>query len=189
MAVYIILGWGATPKNDWFPYLKKKLQEKGYKVKVPLMPDIDNPKIKPWVNKLKSFKVNYDTIFVGHSVGCQTILRFLENFPEKINMVILVAPWITINKDNLDENEEWSVAKPWSETPIDYKKIKNKVRKFIVIYSEDDPFAIEKDIKKLIKDLNAKEVNVGKKGHICEGDGIKTLPEALKFFKKIKKEY
>jgi uncharacterized protein len=188
MTVYIIHGWGATPKSDWFPYLKEELTNKGYVVKVPLMPDTDNPKIKPWVEKLKSFKVNSKTIFVGHSVGCQTILRFLENYPGKINKVILVAPWITINKDNLDENEEWSVARPWAETPIDFKKIKDKAKEFVVIYSEDDPFAIKKDIKKLITDLDAKELNIGKKGHICQDDGITTLPETLKFFKKVKKE-
>jgi len=187
MKVYIIHGWGATPKSDWFPYLKEKLKERGYLVSVPIMPDTDNPKIKPWVSKLESLKVTEETIFVGHSVGCQTILRFLERFPKKVNKVILVAPWMNINKNNLDENEEWSVAKPWAETPIDFNKVKDKAKEFIVIYSQDDPFAIKKDITKLIKDLDATEVNVGKKGHICQGDGVTTLPEALTFFKKIKK--
>jgi uncharacterized protein len=187
MTVYIIHGWGSTPESDWFIYLKKELTKKRYEVKIPVMPDTDNPKIKPWVEKLKSFKVDTNTIFVGHSVGCQTILRFLENYPEKLNKVILVAPWITINKDNLDENEEWSVAKPWAEIPIDFSKIKDKAKEFIVVYSEDDPYAIKKEIKKLIKNLDAKELNVGKKGHICQGDGIITLPEILKFFK-IRKE-
>lgn len=188
MKVYIIHGWGANPKSDWFPYLKEKVSERGYKVSLPVMPDTDNPKIKPWVEKLQSLKVDENTMFVGHSVGCQTILRFLEKYNGKVGKIILVAPWMTINKNNLDENEEWSVAKPWAETPMDFKKIKNKAKKFIVVYSQDDPYAIKKDITKLIKDLDATEVNVGKKGHICEGDGVTNLPEALKFFKKIKKE-
>ncbi len=188
MKVYIIHGWGANPKSDWFPYLKEKLKERGYLVLVPIMSDTDNPKIKPWVSKLESLKVTEKTIFVGHSVGCQTILRFLEKYNGKVGKVILVATWMTINKNNLDENEEWSIAKPWAETLIDFKKVKDKAKEFIVIYSQDDLYAILKDIKKLIKTLNAKEVNVGKKGHLCTGDGVTTLPEALKFFKKIKKE-
>lgn len=188
MKVYIIHGWGATSRSDWFPYLKEKLKERGYSVSIPIMPDTDNPRIKPWVFKLQSLKVDVKTIFVGHSVGCQTILRFLEKYTGNVDQVILVAPWLTINKNNLDENEEWSVAKPWAETPIDFKKIRNKANKFIVIYSQNDPYAILKDVKKLIKELNATEVNVGNKGHICQGDGVTKLPKALKFFKKIKKE-
>lgn len=182
MNVYIIHGWGANPKSDWFYYLQKKLKEKNYKVSIPVMPDTDNPKIKPWTEKLQSLKITANSIFVGHSVGCQTILRFLEKHTGKVDTVILVAPWITINKFNLDENEEWSVAKPWAETPINFKKIKEKAKRFIIIYSENDPYAIKKDIIKLIKDLDAIKVNIGKKGHICMGDGITTLPEALNFF-------
>jgi len=181
MKVYIIHGWAATPKSDWFPYLKKELTKKNYLVKVPTMPNTNEPEIKSWVNKLNSLDVDSKTIFIGHSVGCQTILRYLENTTKKVSKVILVAPWLTINKNNLDEGEEWSVAKPWAETKIDFDKVKNKAKEFIVIYSKDDPFAISKDINKLIKILNAKKLNLGEKGHICEGDGITTLPEVLLF--------
>ena len=58
--------------------------------------------------------------------------------------------------------------------------IKDKAEKFVVIYSENDRAAIKEDVDNLIKVLNAKEVNVGKKGHICIGDGCVELPEVLK---------
>ncbi|KKQ37224.1 MAG: hypothetical protein US53_C0024G0012, partial [Candidatus Woesebacteria bacterium GW2011_GWA1_37_7] len=43
------------------------------------------PKIKEWVPFLQENMSNPDeeTHFVGHSIGCQTILRYLETLSEK----------------------------------------------------------------------------------------------------------
>jgi len=181
MKVTIIHGWGATPEGDWFPWVKQKLVERGIEVEIPIMPNTDEPKIIPWVNKLKELGLNEETVIIGHSVGCQTILRYLEQADIKIKKAILVSPWMTINKNNCDEEEEpWEIAQPWAETPIDFNKIKDKAEEFVVIYSEDDPYAIKEDVDNLIKVLNAKEVNVGKKGHIDTYAGITELPEVLK---------
>ena len=44
------------------------------------MPNSENPKIEKWVKYLEENikSVDEQTYFIGHSIGCQTIMRFLE---------------------------------------------------------------------------------------------------------------
>lgn len=61
------------------------------------MPDTANPKIKKWVSELEKqvSELDENTYFVGHSIGCQTIMRYLENKEtRKIGGILFVAPWL-----------------------------------------------------------------------------------------------
>ena len=93
--VFIIYGWEGNPENCWFPWLKKELENKGFSVIVPSMPHPDAPEIKSWVGHLNSVagEADENTYFVGHSIGCQTILRYIEQLPQevKIGGIVCVA--------------------------------------------------------------------------------------------------
>ena len=43
--VVILHGYGEIPDSFWFPYVKNGLEEKGYKVSIPNLPNTDNPKL------------------------------------------------------------------------------------------------------------------------------------------------
>lgn len=61
------------------------------------MPDTANPKIKEWVSELEKqvSELDENTYFVGYSIGCQTIMRYLENKEtRKIGGILFVAPWL-----------------------------------------------------------------------------------------------
>ncbi len=53
-------------------------------VQVPAMPNTAEPKIETWVPFLEKLvgKPDKDTYLVGHSIGCQTILRYLDGLKE-----------------------------------------------------------------------------------------------------------
>lgn len=53
---YIIHGWGGTTTESWFPWLKKELKSRGFKVEVPAMPNPNTPKIRDWVDNLNILK-------------------------------------------------------------------------------------------------------------------------------------
>ena len=76
--VYLIHGWGGSSKGGWFDWLEDKLKGRVI-AKAFDMPNTDFPRIGSWVGFLqKNVKVediNEQTYFVGHSIGCQTILR------------------------------------------------------------------------------------------------------------------
>lgn len=178
--VFIIHGWGGYPEEGWFPWLKKELENMGVSVRVPAMPNSDYPKINEWVPFLNRIVNNPDekTFFVGHSIGCQTILRYLESLPQtvKVGGCVLVAPWVKLM--NLSE-EEKEIAMPWLSTPIKWKKILQHTRKFVCIFSDNDPYVPLTDAEIFKKKLKAKIVLEKNKYHFSGEDNIKKLPVVL----------
>ena len=128
--VFIIHGWDGYPEEGWFPWLKKELEQKGFQVYIPAMPEPAEPKIEAWVSYLSEIvgDVDGDTFFVGHSIGCQAILRYLESLSadKKIGGTVLVAGWLTRLTGDLGAGE-MEIARPWIETPIDHDKIKKNL--------------------------------------------------------------
>lgn len=182
--VFIIHGWGGNPDDAWISWLRKKLMEKGFAVLAPKMPDIENPKIKEWVSFLSDLvgKPDEETFFVGHSIGCQTIMRYLEKiYPQKISGAIFVAGWF--NLKNLESPKEEKIAEPWVETPIDFKKVKNSTTSLNVILSDNDPFVPLGDKKIFENKLGAKIILQKDKGHFTEDDGVIEIPEILELIK------
>ena len=95
---YIVHRWDGGPESDWYPWLKNELEKKGFIVYIPEMPNTQHPKIEEWLPHLKKIvgKWNENTLFVGHSVGCQAILRLMEGSDKKAGGVYLVAPWMKL---------------------------------------------------------------------------------------------
>lgn len=179
--VFIIHGWDGHPDDGWFPWLKRELERRGFQVYVPLMPNSAEPRIKAWVSRLSKVVGDADenTFFVGHSIGCQTILRYLENLPadKKVGGAIFVAGWFTLM--NLETEEEKEIAKSWLEIPIDCKKVKQRTKNFLAIFSDNDN-VVPSDNKKFFKQrLGAKITIEHGKGHFSGSDGVKKLPRVL----------
>lgn len=183
----IVHGWDYNPKMNWYPWLKKELEKIGFKVIVPAMPNSSEPQIEKWVSYLKKVvgKLDEETYFVGHSIGCQTILRYLEqeNYNSKIPEVIFVAGWFKL--DNLEDKEVKEIADPWINTPIDFNKIKQKIEKLTVFLSGNDPYGYVKENQRNFKEkLGADVIIEDNKGHFTEEDGIIEIPEVLKITKR-----
>ncbi len=178
--VFSIHGWGGSPDTDWHPWLKQELDKKGFKVEVPAMPEPLNPKISSWVSTLKKAvgKSDKDTYLIGHSIGCQTVLRYIEQMDknERVGGVILVAGWLHLTVDTWDENYTEEIAAPWLNTPIDFDKIKQHTTQIVDFYSEDDPYVPVSDSVLFKERLNAKVISVGNKGHVSKEDGVKEVP-------------
>ena len=184
--IYIIHGWGGSSEKDWIPWLETELKKKRFKVKSFDMPDSENPKIEKWIKHLE-LKINPEELdensyFVGHSVGCQTIMRYLEKLHKhkKIGGCVFVAPWF--NLINL-EQEELEIAHPWTNTKIDFSRILDHCNNFLAIFSDNDPFVHSNEIEKFKNNLGAKTIIKKKKGHFTSEDGVKKIPEILDFLK------
>lgn len=182
MKVFIIHRWDGKPNSDWYPWLKKELENKGDKVTVPKMPNTSEPEINYWVEHLSKLIgiPDKDTCLIGHSMGCQAIMRYLETLPKNtiLGKLIFVAGWFKLA--NLEDPDVEEIAKPWLTTPIDFSKVKEKTNKITVILSENDPYnEIEHNREMFKTKLNAKIITL-KKGHFTSEDGVTKLPEILK---------
>lgn len=176
--VFIIHGWGGSPEADWLPWLKSELVKKNYQVVAPEMPDADTPIIERWVNYLSEAAgtVDSETYFIGHSIGCQTILRYLETINTPIGGAVFVSGWF--NLENLDD-EEKTVAVPWITDPIDVDKIKSVLPKSTLIISDNDPYGAFEENKYCFEELGSKIVVMSGAGHITGEEGYSQLPEVL----------
>ncbi len=99
--VFIIHGWDGYPEEGWFPWLKKELEKNGFEVFVPAMPNPSEPKIEEWIPFLENIidEPDEDTYLVGHSIGCQTIFRYLEQLEnKKIGGAVCVAGWFILSE-------------------------------------------------------------------------------------------
>jgi predicted alpha/beta hydrolase family esterase len=107
--VVIVHGWDGSPNEPMHIWLASTLKDKGYEVIVPAMPAPETPVIENWIAKLKEVApVDENTVLVGHSVGCQAVLRYTETFPEgtKVRGIVLVAPWMELDETTIEEEGE-----------------------------------------------------------------------------------
>jgi len=184
--VIIIHGWGGNPNSEaWFSWIKKELSKRQILLNIPKMPNTNNPEIKTWTNKIKEVakNINENTYFIGHSIGCQAILRYFEQ--EKslhVKGAILIAPWMYLDKKTIEEEGEESIriAKPWVETPINWDKIKNTTKNFVCVFSDNDNFVPLSNAKLFKEKLNAKIIIKHNEEHFNDTKQIKEILEFLK---------
>ena len=178
---YIIHGWGADPNCNWQPWLKKELEKNNFKVEVPAMPNTDEPKIESWVKKLKEIvgKADEETYFIGHSIGCQTILRYFEGLKGKVGGAVFVAGWFNLTKEAMPSKVEEKIAKPWLEREINLEKVKKVCDKIVAIFSDNDPYVDLEENKAAFEKLNAEIVVEKNKGHLDDDSKTTKLQSAL----------
>lgn len=181
--VYLIHGWGGKGSGGWFDWLKGKLSKEGFDVRSFDMPNTLEPKIEEWVEylqeKINSEEIDEGTYFIGHSIGCQAIMRFLEKLHkhQKIGGCIFVAGWFDLK--GLGEGE-LEVAHPWINNAIDFSRVNDHCDNFLALFSEDDPLVDIEEAKKFEKNLGAKTIIKKDMRHFNE---VLEIPEILNFVK------
>ncbi len=188
--VFILHRWSGVPESDWYPWLGAEL-EKGnepFEVVVPEMPNTDTPIIEERVEFLKNLVgiPDENTFFIAHSIGAQTVMHFFETLPEdaKVGGAIFVAGWFNLGGIILEEGDDvQALAKPWTETPIDFGKVKSVCPNISVFLSSDEPYDYLAENKKIFEEkLGAKVTILENRGHFTEDDGVKEIPEVLAEF-------
>ena len=187
--IIIVHRWSGGPNDDWRPWLKTQLEKEGYEVFVPEMPDSDTPVIEKWIGKLAMVvdALDENTYFVGHSIGCQAILRYLDAHrfePMKtVGGAVFVAGWFDLK--NLEDDETKAIAKLWIERPINPVKIQTVLPKSTLIISDNDPYDSFEENKRRFTELGSKIVVLHGAGHITADDGFAEAPIILTELQKL----
>ncbi len=186
MKAYIVHGWDGNPDEPVLKWLRLELEKLDWKVVAPAMPNPETPTIESWLQKLKEVVENpsEDTILVGHSVGCQAVLRYIETLPEetKVRGLALLAPWMELDQQTIEEEGEEviEIARPWMETPIDFEKVKRLVGKSVAIFSDNDPFVPIAQAEVFKNKLGAEIIMEHGMGHFSPSDEVSELPSLLR---------
>ena len=176
----IVHCWEGYPGYCWYPWLKAKLEEKGFEVIIPEMPNTKNPVLSEWLPFLYEVigKPDPELYLVGHSLGCITILRYLESLKTSVKIagVVMVAGFT----DNLGFKE----LESFFTKKINFEKIKNKSDKFVAIHSDNDPYVPLENGKVFKEKLDAKLIIKHNKKHfsgeIENEESCTKLPDVIK---------
>ena len=183
MKVIILHGTGNSSKGNWFPWLQKQLEAKGHKVWLPDLPSADQPdpnNYTPFILESCPFKLDSQTIIVGHSSGAVEALYLIQQNSQPIKGMVLVGAF--------DEDLGWPALSKLFPEPFDYAKIKKNGGKILLLHSDNDPHVpLEtRGAKRIAAALDAPITVLHDMGHFSldGGERFRQLPEILPLINK-----
>jgi len=161
-----------THDKHWIPWIKNELISRGIKVEAPLMPEPWQPSYEKFKKEFEKYNVNEKTVLIGHSCGCAFLVRWLGETKQKIDKLILVAPWKIPDGDD-------ELRKEFYNYKID-KTISKRVNKIIMFTADNEEIEGKKSLEMYYRDLNGKIIELKGHGHYILRD-MKTeeFPELL----------
>jgi len=167
--VFIFHGTAGYPEENWFPWLKRKLECLGCKVITPQFPTPRNQTLENWFKIFGGYGKDFipDTILIGHSLGGAFLLRVLERSNIKIKAAFIVSTPIGVLPIKNYEGD-----KPFIGHSFDWKKIKANCKKFFVFHSDNDPYVSLGNGEKLSKKLGTKLIFISGCGHFNKAAGF-----------------
>lgn len=162
----------SSSNHHWLPWLQKQLVVNGYAAVTPEVPFVYRLNWQDWVKEVERFDIDEDTDIVAHSCGGGFWLRYLSENPRiKVGKVILVAPWIDVEKQ-------------YSETFFDFKidsRLATRTKGVTIFHSDNDGTAIQTSLKKITESVQNVNVKLFHNyGHfILRSMGTTEFPELL----------
>ena len=179
----IIHGTYGKPDENWFPWLKSKLEELDYQVYVPNFPTPTNQSLESWIDAFIEFNKYIDpqTILVGHSLGVAFILTILESMDLPIRAVFLVSGFLGLLHDNEfdDLNADFTLRN------FNWDKIKNNVQKVYLYHSDNDPHVPIEKANTLARNLGIRPTIINNAGHFNTASGYLRSPQLLSDIKNL----
>ncbi len=171
---FIFHGTAGYPEENWFPWLKEKLEAKGYQVFVPQFPTPEGQSLDAWLRIYESIQQHgsAESLYIGHSLGGVFLLKLLELLKHKAKVAAFVGTPIGVRPIQ-NYNEDSSFAGFYFNWP----KIKKQADNFIVFQSDNDPYVSKGNGEELSKQLGVELSFVPNAGHFNLKSGYTKFPE------------
>lgn len=157
----ILHAFEQTSKSHWYPWLKGQLEERGYEVWAPDMPNNSHPNARETTdfllaNKNWNFK---NDLMIGHSWGAVQILHLLQNLPDdrKVKSAVLVSAYTS---DIVDKFEWAKLLSELFEEPFEFDKITSAASKIVFVHGDDDPYCDPEQACWLAEQLNSEYISI-----------------------------
>lgn len=177
----ILHGTGGSPASNWFPWLKTQLEDKGYEVWVPALPNNETPNRHTYNDFLFGSGWDFtDNLVIGHSSGAVSVLNLLEDDRcPRIGTAVMVGVWTDTAKANLNHDgltrERFKDLIPQEGFKPD--EIKRKADHFLYLHGDNDPYCPVEQAKQLAEQTNSDIIVIPGGGHINHGMGYTELPQ------------
>ncbi len=141
-----------SPSNAfWLPWLQKQLLVHDILAETPEMPLPFLPDFKDWEKIINRFDINEDTTLIGHSGGAGFLVKYLSLNKIKVKKVILVAPWIN------PEHDEIGVKMFESDFSFINKDLVLETGEIIIFESDNDEDYIQESVRILKEKIKGLE--------------------------------
>ncbi len=161
----------ASSNCHWIPWFQKQLLLKDILTQTPEMPVPYDPEYQSWKEMFERFPLDEDTILVGHSCGAGFIVRYLSENDVKVGTVVLVAPWLDLEKSLDTGMFDFELDPDFAE----------RTAGVTIFASTDDMESVQETVALLAKKARGVTVTEFKDyGHFCYSDmGTDAFPELL----------
>lgn len=132
----ILHGTLGSPYGNWFQWLKKELERKGFTVWLPQLPHTEQPSLRKWQQFVKEecpFPINEQTLIVGHSSGAILAIVLAKNNMEKIGAIVGVSAFH-------DNSLKWQPNDKLFDVQFDWTAIRQGVNELLFLHSDNDPY-------------------------------------------------
>jgi hypothetical protein len=175
----LLHGTSGNTTQHWFPWIKKELEQSGYEVYAPTLPNNDAPNMNTYDAFLRDSGWDFtDNILIGHSSGATTILNLLSSewFPH-VKAVVLVGVFLN---EKLTKSVEWYVPGQFDNLFLpeyDPQVLKAKADKFYFVHSDNDPYCDINDAKMLSDEVDGVFITIHRGHHLGGSSGRVELIE------------
>lgn len=171
--VFIVHGYGATPDNHWFPWLRDLLTSRGVDATTVPMPEPQAPSAADWHEAVSTAlrPVDDRTWIVAHSLGAITVLRHLAALPHPWTLggAVLVSGF-TGRLDGVP------ILDTFLADDVNLAAVVPNILQRHVIHSDDDPIVPPEASAALAVRLQSQVHVVRGAGHFLDSEGVTTLP-------------
>ena len=177
----LIHGSFGSPFVNWFPWLRKELENKELEVYTPDFPiGVGYQNYENWSKVLKCYLeagiINENTTFYAHSIAPIFVCKFLVENKVKVKRLVFVCGF----NNYLGINEEYDTVNKtmYFDNLEDIKQYANEI---ICFYSNNDPY-VKYDVEKDFADKIATEqVLIPNAGHINSESGYDTFEDIVNY--------
>lgn len=160
--------------KHWLPWVQRQLILKGILAQTPELPEPYAPDYYKWLEVFEQFKLDRDTLLIGHSCGAGFLVRWLTENTINVGKVALVAPFIDPDHDKVKSDFfDFEIKKGLSK----------QTDELCVFYSQDDDQYILTSVEQILaSDKSIKTRQFKNKAHFTLND-MKTekFPELVGF--------
>ncbi len=173
----IIHGAYGNPSENWYPWLKKELENKGLIVYTPIFPTPINQSFTTWENIIKHIvnEIDENTLIIAHSVGVPFILKIITKYQINISNVFLVSGFISkLDNDKFDKINKTFLTK------IDWSKFNSSSPDTNIYHSDNDPYVNKSHALELSKKIPGSRLTIIKNaGHFNDESGYTKFTQLL----------
>jgi len=174
----IVHGAFGSPQENWFPWLKTKLQQSGGTVFVPQFPTPDNQNLITWQKVASVTLKDCDpahTVLIGHSTGAVFVLRMAEQARQPFKAVFSVCPFMeALGNPTFDPLNASFVTSPFNAVAC-----KKGALKITCFAGDNDPYVPLASSKDVANKVGAELIMIAKGGHLNADAGYVEFPQLL----------